>query len=56
MLYIYLYRVLHYFYRGIYRAMVITLKKSKHMLGHQAYRLKVDTQGIDVLLTTANTD
>ena len=56
MLYIYLYRVLHYFYRGIYRAMVITLKKSKHMLGHQAYRLKLDTHGINFLSTTTNTD
>ena len=26
------------------------------MMGHQAYRLKVDAHGINVLLTTANTN
>ena len=43
----------------IYRATVITklLKlKVNCMLGHQVYRLKVGTHGINVLLTAVNTD
>ena len=41
---------------AIYRATVLTSEKSKQMLAHQIYCLKVGTDGINVLLTTVNTD
>ena len=40
----------------IYRATVMTSEKVRSMLDHQVYCLKVVTHGINVLLTTVNTD